>query len=180
MSARLVDRVLRDIQRGLSPAETRLAHGLTTSQFEELQRCVTHVEKKTAFKIVPRTPDKPRRSARTFRDSAKFEEILDVLGAHAAEDENSKLARSVSLSYMLHANRSKRDEIMWPRREIDRLVLLLAKIGVAAQNIVRLPEDKGVERLELLRTAEPKKSLNHALAWSLVVIYVATSVSDSQ
>ena len=180
VSARLVDRVLRDIQRGLSLMQTCLAHGLTADQLERLQQCVAEVEKKTAFKITPRSPDKPSRSARSFSDARELEWILDVFDGEPAADNDIKQARAVSLSYMLWANKSKRDHITWPRRDIDRLVAVLTKLGVSAQRIVRypVPEEKGFERVELLRSTEPKKSLNHALAWSLVVIYVATSVSD--
>jgi len=161
--------------------QTCLAHGLTTNQLEQLQQCVAEVEKKTGFKITPRAPDKPSRSARSFSDARGLEGILDVLDGEPA-DTDGQQARAASSSYMLWANKSKRDNITWPRRHIDRLVALLAKIGIAARQIVRypIPEEKGFERLELLRPTEPKKSLNHALAWSLVVLYVATSVSDPQ
>lgn len=181
MSARLVDRVLRDIQRGLSLMQTCLAHGLTADQLELLQQCVAEVEKKTAFKITPRASDKPNRSARSFRDARDLGGILDVLAGEPAHSDVEQ-ARAVSMSYMLWANKSKRDDIKWPRRDIDRLVALLTKLGVAAKRIDRypVPEDKGFERVELLRSTNPKKSLNHVLAWSLVVIYVAASVSESQ
>lgn len=181
ISARLVDRVLRDIQRGLSPPQLCLAHGLTAGQLELLEHCVQQVEKRTAFRIMPRSPDKPSRSVRSFRDCGELEGILDLLDAGGSPDDAAR-ARAASSTYLTWANKSKRDDIAWPRHDIDRMVALLAKLGVATQNVVRypVPEEKGFERLEVLRSIEPKKSRNLPLAWLLVVVYVTAAFSDSQ
>ena len=66
--------------------------------------------------------------------------------------------RAVSL-YLLWANKSKRDEIMRPRREIDRLVVLLTQLGVPAQRIVRYALPR--EGFRTRGTARPDLPLFH-------------------
>jgi hypothetical protein len=179
ISARLVDRVLRDMQRGISPKQICLAHGLSAQQLEQLQQRVAEVEKRSAFKIMPRASGKPNRSARSFRDAKAIEGMLDIFDREPA-DENVQLIRSASFSYMVWANKSKRDELMWPRSEVDQLVVLLTRLGMSAQQIARTSaaEVKGFERVELLRSAASKNSMNHALAWLLVVIYITAKLVD--
>jgi hypothetical protein len=53
------------------------------------------------------------------------------------------------------------------------MVSLLKKAGVQASNVVRASSpEKGFEQLIVLRHAGKKESVNHLVAWALVVAHV--------
>jgi len=176
--ARLTERVLRDIQRGLSITQACLVHGLGADQLELLKQSISTIERKTGFKILPSAGRKSRpRTARVFDDAKIAEGILNLMDEGTADDR--QLIESAASAYLLWANKSKRDELMWPVRDIDRLVSVLTKIGVAASQISRsdTPEEPGFARLEVSRSLGRDSSMNHILAWMLVTVSIAKSIN---
>jgi hypothetical protein len=175
----LIERVLRDIQRGLPLVQACLSHGLTSDQMQLLVQGITEIEKKTAFKILPRAEKKsPPRTARLFKDNGAVRQILTLFDEGSEADQ--ELVQSVSRAYVLWASRSRRDVFIWPTREVNQFVALLAKIGIAESLIIRivLPGEAKFEQLDVLRSRKPRRVLNHALAWMLVTTYVTMTIGE--
>jgi len=173
----LIEKVLRDIQRGLPLVQACLSHGLTSDQMQLLAQGIAEIEMKTAFKVLPRAGKKsPPRTARLFKDNGAVGKILTLLDADSEADQD--LVQSVSHAYVLWANRSRRDELAWPTRDANQLVALLVKVGISESLIVRtiVPGDAKFERLDLLRSPTPRRAMNHALAWMLITAYVTTTI----
>jgi hypothetical protein len=140
---------------------------------------ITEIEKKTAFKILPRAEKKsPPRTARLFKDNGAVRQILTLFDEGSEADQ--ELVQSVSRAYVLWASRSRRDVFIWPTREVNQFVALLAKIGIAESLIIRivLPGEAKFEQLDVLRSRKPRRVLNHALAWMLVTTYVTMTIGE--
>ena len=179
LSARNVERLLRDIQCGLSPHEACLVHGLTAGHFDQLQKVTAEIQQKTGFKIWPDNNIK-RRSAREFQEASILLGILDIMDrSHSDVDRQHVL--SVSHAYLRWVNKSARDKITLPNREIQFLVQLLAKLGLSQtqMSVTDSTEFNGFSRINVMRTQDSNKLMNHTLAWLLVVAYIVATVSNS-
>ena len=172
ISARLIDRVFRDAQKGLSLEQAAVAHGLSIDQRDRLAEVAVAITSRTGFILIPIAGRKQRpRSARRFRSTTLAEKLLCLMD----EGENADLLEMMHLSstYMTWTKKSQRDHIVWPTRDIERMVSLLKKAGVQASNVVRASSpEKGFEQLIVLRHAGKKESVNHLVAWALVVAHV--------
>jgi len=175
-SARLVDRMLRDIQRGLSPAQAALAYGLNQLQMDRLTQAIREIEKRTAFRLMPHSDRKKRaRAARAFEATRPAERIFGLLDEGSMEEQ--ALVRDLSNCHLLWACRSKRDEFVWPIREVERIANLLRSAGVEESQIRRsaVAGEPGFEQLVVLRHVGKSVTMNHAIAWALTVVH-ATSM----
>ena len=170
-SARLVSRMLRDIQRGLSPAQAVLAYGLNQQQADRLTDGIREIERRTAFRLMPHSGPKGRpRAAREFGSARPTERIIDLLDEGSVDEK--ELVRDLAHCYLSWARRSKRDELIWPTREVDRMAGLLHNAGVAESQIQRSqePGEAGFEKLVVLRHVGRKATMNHGIAWALIVV----------
>lgn len=178
ISARLVDRVLRDIQKGSSPDQAAMAHGLNADQRDRLVAMAIPIQKKTGFTLIPVEGKKQGpRSARRFQSASVAERLLRLMD----EGERAEVLELVALSsmYLMWAQKSRRDEIIWPANDVGRMVGILSRVGIEATHVLRTPApDAGFERLVVLRRTGEKEALNHLIAWSLVVIHVTKQVQD--
>ena len=172
ISARLIDRVFRDAQKGLSLEQAAVAHGLSIDQRDRLAEVAVAITSRTGFILIPIAGRKQRpRSARRFRSTTLAEKLLCLMD----EGENADLLEMMHLSstYMTWTKKSQRDHIVSPTRDMERMVSLLKKAGVQASNVVRASSpEKGFEQLIVLRHAGKKESVNHLVAWALVVAHV--------
>jgi hypothetical protein len=171
--ARLVDRMLRDIQRGLSPAQAVLTYGLNRQQSDRLVEVMRAIEKRTAFRLMPDPERKGRaRAARAFRSARPAERIIELLDEGSVEEQ--ALVQHLANCHLLWAGRSKRDDLVWPTREVDRMVGLLHNVGVSERQIQRsgVAGEVGFEHLNVIRHAGRNATMNHAIAWALTVVHV--------
>jgi hypothetical protein len=177
ISARLMDRVLRNIQKGLPITQAGLTHGLSGEQLDHLMGIMAAVKRRTAFTFFPRAERKQQpRTARSFQSARSLERILELLDE--GSDEERELVQSLSACYMLWASKSKRDELIWPTCDVDRLARLLSELGVLETQIIRaeITGEVGFEQLVVLRQREKKTTLNHAIAWVLTVAHATASM----
>lgn len=177
VSALLVSRMLRDVQRGLSLAHVVLTHGLNRQQADLLLESVNEIEKKTAFRLMPRTDRKGRpRAARAFESARPAERIIELLDNGSADEQ--ALVRDLANCHLLWARRGKRDELVWPVRDVDRIVNLLLKLGVSESQIRRsaVAGEAGFEQLVVLRHAWKNATMNHAIAWALAVTHATSKL----
>lgn len=175
--ARLVGSMLRDIQRGLPPAQAVQTHGLNTKQFELLTQAIQEVEMKTGFRILPRAVRHRRpRTARAFESARAADLIIDLMDNDSSEDQGA--VRDLAQRHLLWANRTKRDELVWAARDVERLAQILLKLGVEESQILRFPVtgEAAFEKLVVLRVAGKPARMNHAIAWALVVAYVTSTL----
>lgn len=86
---------------------------------------------------------------------------------------------SFSATYMMWANKSRRDEIDWPAPDVNRMVNLLSRLGVEPSHMIRAPSDEtGFEKLIVLRRTGKKETMNHLIAWSLTVVHVTAQMRE--
>lgn len=171
-SAQLVSRMLRAIQRGLSPSQAALTYGLSDLQASRLAEAISEIEKKTGFKFVQRPDNGGRpRAARLFESARPIGKILDLLDN--GSDKEQALVRDLAQCHLLWARRGKRDEFVWPARAIDRMVDLLHSVGIAERQIQRsnVAGETGFQKIVVLRHVGKEARMNHALAWALSVIH---------
>ena len=173
VSARLVSRMLQDIQRGLSPTQAVLTYGLNHQQADRLAQAIREIERRTAFQLLPQSNRKGRpRVARSFESGRPAERIIELLDEGTAEEQ--ALVRDLAHCHLLWARRSKRDELVWPAREVVRMADLLRNTGASDSKIQRssVAGETGFEELVVLRYVGKKATMNHAIAWALTVVHV--------
>ncbi len=178
LGARIAESVLKDIQRGLPPNAACLAHGLTAEQLDRLLGVASEIQKLSGFKILPEGNSRPRK-ARAFQEAKSLEGILDLMDRDAS-DADRQLVLAVSHSYLLWASKSERSDLSLPAREANRLVQLLTKLGLSQAQVKLTPsaEPNGLTQIQLMRSEDPNKLMNHALAWLLVVADIVDKVND--
>ncbi len=177
-SARLVSRMLRDIQRGLLFEQAVLAYGFNRQQADILTQAIHEIEKKTAFRFLPRPDRKGQpRTARAFESARPVDLIIDLLDAGTAEE--MAMVRDLALNHLLWAHRGRRDKFVWPVRAVDGMTKLLRRAGVEESQLRRfqVAGEAGFERLVVLRAADGSATMNHAIAWSLVVAHATLMLS---
>lgn len=176
LPARRIERVLRDVQRGVESHQLHLSHGLTEMQFKALQRLAGEVEHRTGFRIWPRSDSAKGslRVARTFQGAISLETLLDPIDRGQA-DPDRQLVISVAQAYVTWAIKGRRDAFQWPSREAKRLEELLAKLGISGNQVNCTPvkERDGFVEIRVARAVGATRYLNHQIAWLLVVAYIA-------
>ena len=176
--AQLLDRVLRDLQKGLSPVKAAMAHGLNAEQRDRLVEIAVAIKKKTGFPLIPSAGQKQQpRSARRFQSATIAEKILHLIddGNEGEKDE----VQSLSATYLIWASKARRDEIIWPKSDISRLVRLLIKLGIDPSCLRRNPSsDSSFEKLIVLRRANEKETINHLVAWTMIVVHVTMQMRN--
>ena len=176
--AQLIDRALRDLQKGLSPVKAAMAHGLNAEQLDRLVEIAVAIKKKTGFPLIPSAGQKQQpRSARRFQSATIAEKILHLIddGNEGEKDE----VQSLSATYLIWASKARRDEIIWPKSDISRLVRLLIKLGIDPSCLLRNPSsDSGFEKLIVLRRVNEKKTINHLVAWVMIVVHVTMQMRN--
>ena len=176
-SARLVDRMLRSIQRGMLFEQAVLAYGLSRHQADSLAQAIDEIEKRTAFRFLPHPNRKGRpRTVRQLESVRPAELIMDVLDSGSVVDQVS--LRDLAQSHLLWANRSKRDELVWPVRDVDCMTALLNEMGVEESRVQRslVAGEARFEKLIVLRSVEKNSTMNHAIAWALTVVYATLTL----
>lgn len=175
ISARLLDRLLRDAQRGVPLAELALSFGLGNEAKDALIAATREVERRTAFAFAPHThAGRQPRTTRVFADLKPLRRILDLMDE--GPEEKQLLIAGVADTYMMWARRSARDSIIWPAREVDRLEKLLVAIGISPSCVVRT-DAEGEAGFQLVKVVRKKGAfMNHALAWALVVCRIAATM----
>lgn len=178
LKGRDVERLLRDIQRGISPNEAGLAHGITPEQLHRLKIVAESVQIKVGFRIWPINGNK-QRSARAFQEAGQLVEILDLMDRDKF-DPDRQLLLSVSHSYLIWAWKGTRDKIMLPNDDAKRMTQLLSKLKVAPnQIIVTESEDRlGFSNVKVIRSEDSRQLLNHSLAWILVISNIVEAVNE--
>lgn len=178
ISARLMDRVLRDLQKGLSPDRAAMLHGLTSVHRDRLLAIGVAIKKRTGFSLLPAgAQEQSSRSARRFQSAAVLGKLLALMDEGGDADKAEIL--SFSATYMMWANKSRRDEIDWPAPDVNRMVNLLSRLGVEPSHMIRAPSDEtGFEKLIVLRRTGKKETMNHLIAWSLTVVHVTAQMRE--
>ncbi|WP_157074045.1 hypothetical protein [Pseudoxanthomonas mexicana] len=177
-SARLVSRMLRDIQRGLPFEQAVLVYGFNRHQADILTQAVNEIEKRTAFRFLPRPDRKGKpRTARAFESARPADLIIDLLDAGSAEER--ALVRDLALNHLVWAHRSRRDIFVWPVRAVNRMTQLLRRAGVDDLQLRRfqIAGEAGFEKLVVLRAADGSATMNHTIAWALVVTHATLMLS---
>lgn len=177
-SARLVSRMLRDIQRGLLFEQAVLAYGFNRQQAGILTQAIHEIEKKTAFRFLPRPDRKGQpRTARAFESARPVDLIIDLLDTGSAEER--ALVGDLALNHLVWAHRSRRDILVWPVRAVDRMTQLLRRAGVDDMQLRRfqIAGEAGFEKLVVLRAADGSATMNHTIAWALVVTHATLMLS---
>ena len=132
---------------------------------------------KTGFRILPRAVRHRRpRTARAFESARAADLIIDLMDNDSSEDQGA--VRDLAQRHLLWANRTKRDELVWAARDVERLAQILLKLGVEESQILRFPVtgEAAFEKLVVLRVAGKPARMNHAIAWALVVAYVTSTL----
>ncbi|GEM_PF-853337 len=178
LGARLVERVLRAFQERATPDQIALTYGLSTRQCNHLVAISTVMQKRTGFAMTPlASSSKGSRATRRFR-STPLDILLLSLMDEGREADIRDLS-ALSSSYMTWVQRSRREEILWPVHDVDRLEQLLLRVGVHGDRIIRtVADDPGFERLVVLRRPGGRETLNHLIAWSLVVVHVTLRLRE--
>ena len=182
LSGRLVEQVLRDIQRSSRPESVCISHGLTAGQAEALRKAARAVELRTGFTFWPgEDAGSRRRTVRRFTvplGSSGLPGLLEVLDG---PDTNPARARLISLasSYLSWASKGRRETFLWPRRDTEELQDFLIQMGVPPARILLLGSDEEADlvTIRLLRDLKGKLLLNHSLAWLLMVTRITVAVS---
>lgn len=175
ISARLLDRILRDAQRGVPLSELALSYGLGGETAGALIAAIREVERRTAFTVLPReSARRPPRKVRAFTDSEPLNQILQLMDTGSEEDQ--WLISGIADTYMMWANRSARDSIVWPAVDAERLERFLVKIGIGQPSVIRA-DVEAEPAFQLVRVYRREGAfMNHALAWALVVCRVAAKM----
>lgn len=175
MSARLLDRILRNAQRSVPLSDLALSYGLANEAADALNAAMREVERRTAFTFIPRTcKGRPPRKARAFAGLEPLNRILDLMDV--GSDEQQRLIAGLADTYMMWASRSARDSIVWPAREAERLERLLLGIGICHSRVLRTDAaaEPGFQLVRVIR--REGAFMNHALAWVLVVCRTAATM----
>lgn len=181
IGARYLERVLRDIQRGVPPPQVCSSHGLTYAQLEVIRKLTAEIEYRTGFKIWPSegTHSKRLRAARKFERANWLEKILDIADEASGDSQRDSLVR-ISQAYLTWSVRGSRELFQWPTRDAVRFVNLLVNIGCPAELIecrdLTTPEgfvEISVRRRPEKSDEEKRITLNHEIAWLLVTVHIA-------
>ena len=173
--ARLVSQILRDIQRGLPIAQAVHTHGLNAKQHELLIHAIQGVEQRTGFRFLQLAGRRRRpRTVRAYESARPAEMIIDLLDIGSSEDQGEVM--DLALCHLIWANRSKRDDLVWPVRDVERLAQLLQKLGVQESQILRsaIPDKTAYEKIVVQRVSGKAATMNHAIAWAMVVAHVTS------
>lgn len=180
LSAWRIEQILGRIQRGVPPREALLSYGVSDAQAETLRRLAREIEIKTGFCVWPEqgvaTEREHLRTARSFVSGTGLGYILDAIDSNGNPSDR-ELVISLADLYLTWANKSRRDEFCWPRRDAERLITLLGKCGIN-QNRVMHDETNapsGFVKLNVKRDEDPRRRLNHSLAWLLLIARMATA-----
>ena len=181
MGARRIERILRDIQSGVSPTQTCMTHGLTEKDLATLRRLAVEIERRTGFRIWPQSHSAQTlpRAARLFRRSSSLEAMLDMIDREPA-DPDRQLVLIVAQAYLTWAMRGQRNVFQWPSREGERLAKVLVGLGFSAEQIIctPFPDQEGFVDVRVRREIATQQFLNHEIAWLLVVAHI-TAESDA-
>jgi hypothetical protein len=170
--------MLRDIQRGLLFEQAVLVYGFNRHQADILTQAVHEIEKRTAFRFLPRPDRKGQpRTARAFESARPADLIIDLLDTGSAEER--ALVGDLALNHLVWAHRSRRDILVWPVRAVDRMTQLLRRAGVDDMQLRRfqIAGEAGFEKLVVLRAADGSATMNHTIAWALVVTHATLMLS---
>lgn len=179
VSARSVEKVLRQIQRGMSIGQACLVHGFGRNQVNALNQAISEIERKTAFRVLPKLNRKRLpRTVRRFKDTDLMDRIIEFMDA--GQNSTESHVESVARAYLLWASKSQSERLLWPAREVRQLIVLLKKAGVDDSAILKFEDPESAYlRLQVIRSGMPKQSSNNAIAWSLVVAYATMVVRQA-
>ncbi len=175
-SSRILERVLKSLQRGVAPTPAGLAHGLTSGQIDALRIPIAEVEHRMGLKIWPNETavEQSSRRARAFQAGKALDGIFDLIDRNELDADRQLMIR-IAQSQMNWAQKGSRDRFVWPLADVQRLSTLLAKLGVGDDRFQADAETAppGFASVRVLRKSESSGVLNWQLSWLLIVTYVA-------
>ena len=179
LNGRIIERILRDIQRGLPNNDLGLAHGLTNVQLDRLKVLTDELQLFRDYSVFPES--KKQRSVRIFKSARPLEGILDIVDRDE-NDSDRKLVLSIALAYIQHNGKSNRNNFILPDRYISRLVRLLEFLDVSESKVVVVPSatNQGFSRIYLLRSKDAINNLNIALSWYLIVAHIVATFNEPE
>ncbi len=174
LKGRMVDGILRDIQRGLLPSEVGLVHGLTAEQLDRLISITDEVQLITRFRVLPHC--KNRRSARVFQNAKPLDGILDIVDRDVS-DADRQLVMAVSRAYLNSARKGELNSIILPVRYESKIIQLIKLLELSDSDLLVFApaELDGFSRTNLMRSHDSKNLLNITFAWYLVVAHITDS-----
>ncbi len=175
-SSRILERVLKSLQRGVAPTPAGLAHGLTSGQIDALRIPIAEVEHRMGFQIWSKggASAPPSRRARTFRTGSALDGIFDLVDRSEADSDRQLLVQ-LAHTHMHWARRGSIERVVWPSADAQRLAFLLGKLGVSVDRLQIETETLplGFASIRVLRKSQGPGMLNRQLSWLLIVTYVA-------